>query len=115
MYIPGRLRTASRPSRTVMSSALYAEVPAPFFLRALSFLPAAFAKLVLPSGYMRSPDAAYRGHGSGRRRFVLKILAAYPCRRTALEVTKAPQIATKHGLSGPSGFPLLQATRAGPS
>src|SRR5215212_9688364 len=45
MYIPGRFRTASRPSRTVMSWAAYEPLPFEAF-----FLSGCFAKSFLPSG-----------------------------------------------------------------
>src|SRR5215210_3089066 len=91
MYIPGRLRTASRPSRTVMSWAAYE----PFFLA--PFFSGCFAKSFLPPRKAPTPEPL--SAGSGRYIRPLWILAGYPPNRTVPEATKCPQIATKCAFS----------------
>src|SRR5215212_3809497 len=88
MYMPGRLRTASRPSRTVMSWAPYEPLLfEPFFFAGCS------AKLFLPPRKAPTPEPL--SAGSGRYIRPPWILAGYPPNRTARRATKCPQIALK--------------------
>src|SRR3954454_11393157 len=96
MYIPGRFRTASRPSRTVMSWALYEPLLfEPFFFSgwlAKSFLPRGRCMAAhREKPRLRKPLSA----GSGRYIRPPLILAGYPPNRTVRRATKCPQIATK--------------------
>src|SRR3954453_20438396 len=92
MYIPGRFRTASRPSRTVMSWAPYEPLP----FEPFSFA-GCFAKSFLPPRKAPTPEPL--SAGSGRYIRPLLILAGYPPNRTVPRVTKCPQIATKWPVS----------------
>src|SRR3954447_5465017 len=92
MYMPGRLRTASSPSRTVMFWASYEPLPfEPFFFAGCS------AKSFLPPRKAPTPEPL--SAGSGRYIRPLLILAGYPPNRTTPEATKRPQIATKYVFS----------------
>src|SRR5215213_7829415 len=88
MYMPGRLRTASSPSRTVMFWASYEPLPVE-----PSFFAGCFAKSFLPPRKAPTPEPLSAGSGRYIRPFL--ILAGYPPNRTVLQATKCPQIATK--------------------
>src|SRR4051794_39251950 len=92
MYMPGRFRTASSPSRTVMFWASYEPLPfEPFFFAGCS------AKSFLPPRKAPTPEPLSAGSGRYIRPHL--ILAGYPPNRTAPEVTKRPQIAIKYAFS----------------
>jgi len=88
MYMPGRLRTASRPSRTVMSFAPYVDAACfgSFFANWVPSAGALHNKAPKPSGS--------RWVGAGALRASIRIAAAQT-EPGAPNVTKCPQIAPK--------------------
>src|ERR671914_721775 len=93
MYMPGRLRTASRPSRTVMSFAPYEALPLEDFFAKFLFRRARAGGARAVSLRDETPTPAGASARIGALGFTHRRIAARQVGPGPLSVTKCPQIA----------------------